>query len=62
MKEIQSCQDAILVAEEALLEALCFDFVVENPHEILVDLIVRYGGDGRDIALCDSAWCIAHDS
>lgn len=59
-EDIQSCQDAILGAEAVLLEALCFDFVIDSPHEILVDLIERYAGD--DLPLGDSAWCIAHDS
>ncbi|OCB84300.1 cyclin-like protein [Sanghuangporus baumii] len=59
-EEIQVCQDAILVAEAGLLEALCFDFVVASPHEILVDLLERYAPD--DEPLCDASWCIAYDS
>lgn len=50
---------AILATEEVLLEAICFDFVVENPHSHLVDIF--------DAALTDDlvqeyAWSIAHDS
>jgi len=42
-----------------LLEAICFDFVVENPHSHLVDIF--------DAALTDEivqeyAWSIVHDS
>ena len=56
---MEDCQDAILAAEEALLEALCFDFAVDHPHEILSDLFEKYD-DG--IPVQEMAWCIAHDS
>ena len=70
MKEIQEYQNVILATEEALLEAICFDFVVETPHEILVDLIERFAGEvtkqspnGALVpSLCDIAWNVAHDS
>ncbi|THH05247.1 hypothetical protein EW145_g4945 [Phellinidium pouzarii] len=61
-QEVQACQDAILITEEVLLEALCFDFVVDSPHEILVDLLERYIQDESEKSLCDAAWSIAHDS
>ncbi|KAI5124546.1 hypothetical protein M0805_003068 [Coniferiporia weirii] len=60
--DIQTCQDAILATEEILLEALCFDFVVDSPHEILVDLLERYVQDESEEPLRDAAWSIAHDS
>ncbi|KAH8117415.1 cyclin-like protein [Phellopilus nigrolimitatus] len=60
--DIQACQDAILATEEVLLEALCFDFVVDSPHETLVDFFDRHLRDESDKSLCDAAWCIAHDS
>jgi cyclin K len=69
-QEIQDYQNVILATEEALLEAICFDFVIETPHEVLVDLIERYAGEitnqssngALGSSLCDIAWNIAHDS
>jgi len=49
----------ILLTEEALLEALCFDFVVEGPHALLVDL---YESHQSELRVQDLAWSIAHDS
>lgn len=34
--------DMILLTEEVLLEALCFDFVVDSPHADLVELFDQY--------------------
>lgn len=69
-QEIQEYQDIILATEETLLESLCFDFVIESPHETLAYLLERYAHDftaqspasSLDPALCDIAWNIAHDS
>lgn len=49
----------ILLTEEVLLEALCFDFVVESPHADLVDLFEKFECATK---LQDYAWTIAHDS
>ncbi|KAI0093641.1 cyclin-like protein [Irpex rosettiformis] len=38
-QELEDSQMAILLTEEVLLEALCFDFVVRSPHTDLVDLL-----------------------
>jgi hypothetical protein len=58
-QEIEEVSSQILAAEEVLLEALCFDFVVESPHADLVDLFDAHGvGDHFQ----DYAWSIAHDS
>ena len=62
LQDIEPCQDAILATEEALLEALCFDFIVSSPHETLVDLFERHTPDDNEDALKDIAWNIAHDS
>lgn len=56
---MDSRQDIILATEEVLLEAICFDFVVDNPHQILVDLFETHGGD---LVLQEIAWSIAYDS
>jgi hypothetical protein len=58
-QEIDEVSNQILNAEEALLEALCFDFVVDSPHADLVDLFETHGVSHR---LQDFAWSIAHDS
>jgi cyclin K len=58
-QEIDEVSSQILAAEEVLLEALCFDFVIDSPHADLVDLF-----DAHDVAyrFQDYSWSIAHDS
>ncbi|CAK5277706.1 unnamed protein product [Mycena citricolor] len=58
-KEVDQCVAAILLTEEALLEAICFDYVIESPHSKLVDLF-----DARDevTSVQNLAWSFAHDS
>ncbi|KAJ8520428.1 hypothetical protein ONZ45_g2786 [Pleurotus djamor] len=58
--EVEQCQNSILLTEEALLEALCFDFLVSSPHADLVDLFDSYGNTSSSV--CEGAWSIAHDS
>lgn len=58
-KEVEQLQATILLTEEFLLEALCFDFVVNNPHAYLVDL---FDSSAPETLLQDYAWSIAHDS
>ncbi|KAF9451053.1 cyclin-like protein [Macrolepiota fuliginosa MF-IS2] len=58
-KEVEQCQTAILLTEEVLLEAICFDFVVENPHSHLVDM---FDAVSTDDLVQEYAWSIAHDS
>ncbi|KAF8894590.1 cyclin-like protein [Infundibulicybe gibba] len=58
-KEVESCQATILLTEEVLLEALCFDFVVDSPHAELVDL---FDSRESDILMQEYAWSLAHDS
>ena len=50
---------AILLTEEVLLEALCFDFVVATPHAELVDL---FDSRGEKPEVEEYAWSIASDS
>ncbi|THH18158.1 hypothetical protein EW146_g2780 [Bondarzewia mesenterica] len=57
--EVEEAANAILSTEEALLEALCFDFVVDSPHAYLVDL---FNAQESNYTLEDYAWSIAHDS
>ncbi|KAF9005626.1 cyclin-like protein [Cyathus striatus] len=58
-KEVDQCQTAILLTEEVLLEALCFDFVVDSPHAELVDL---FDVSNTELQVQDYAWSLAHDS
>lgn len=58
-KEVEEAANAILTTEEVLLEALCFDFVVDSPHADLVDL---FDAQEEEPVLQDYAWSIAHDS
>lgn len=59
MKEVDVCQASILLTEEFLLEALCFDFVVESPHAKIIDLFMAHPLDDQTQ---EAAWSIAHDS
>ncbi|KAG2349933.1 cyclin-like protein [Suillus weaverae] len=58
-REVDQLQNVILLTEEVLLEALCFDFVAPSPHAELIDLFDAYQEDSR---VHDYAWSIAHDS
>ncbi|KAJ6547536.1 cyclin-like protein [Mycena capillaripes] len=58
-KEVELCQASILLTEEVLLDALCFDYVVESPHSKLVDL---FDAHDDDIMVQECAWSFAHDS
>ncbi|KAH9484309.1 Cyclin pch1 [Psilocybe cubensis] len=58
-KEVDQCQAAILLTEEVLLEALCFDFIVESPHAELLDLFETLESD---LEVQEYAWSLAHDS
>ncbi|KII88538.1 hypothetical protein PLICRDRAFT_41708 [Plicaturopsis crispa FD-325 SS-3] len=58
-KEVEQLQAAILNTEEVLLEALCFDFVIESPHACLIELFEAHGDDPL---VQDFSWSIAHDS
>lgn len=48
-----------MLTEEVLLEALCFDFVVDCPHADLVDIFASRPGNQ---IVQEYAWSIAHDS
>lgn len=58
-KEVEEYQNAILLTEEVLLEALCFDFIVTSPHSDLVELF-----DARPTHeyVEEYAWSVANDS
>lgn len=52
-------QLAILIIEESLLEALCFEFVVDSPHAELLDLFEALETEPE---VQEYAWSLAHDS
>lgn len=56
---MDQCQSSILLTEEVLIEALCFDFVVDSPHAELVELFRTHA---PDITTQEYAWSLAHDS
>ncbi|TRM59363.1 cyclin-like protein [Schizophyllum amplum] len=58
-QEVEKIGLDILHTEEYLLEALCFDFLIQNPHNDLIDLFDEAQSDPD---LQDYAWSIAHDS
>ncbi|PWZ00141.1 cyclin-like protein [Testicularia cyperi] len=57
-KDFARWRDIILVFEEVLLESLCFDLIVEHPHEILVKACFRLGVKNEVVRL---AWTILND-
>ena len=56
---MEESQNAILLTEEVLLEALCFDFIVASPHSDLVDL---FDARPETVEVEEYAWSIANDS
>lgn len=57
-KEYARWRDIILVSEEVLLETLCFDLIVQHPHEILVKACFRLGVPEEVVRL---AWSTLND-
>jgi cyclin K len=60
LKDVEQVQTNILLVEEALLEAICFDFTVESPHAYLVDAFDSQGPSHR--LNQEYAWSLANDS
>lgn len=56
---METRQTSILLVEEVLLEAICFDFVVDSPHAELVEL---FNSLEETMLVKEYAWSIAHDS
>ena len=57
--EVDDCLKTILYTEEVLLEALCFDFVVDSPH---AELVALFDSCECDLLVQEYAWSFAHDS
>lgn len=58
-KDYWRWRDVILYNEELLLEALCFDLIIEHPYSSLKEYWRRFGGS-REIA--KTAWACANDT
>ncbi|KAK9348898.1 cyclin-like protein [Lipomyces starkeyi] len=62
-KEYWRWRDIILFNEELLLEAICFDFAIQSPYNILIHYTRKFIKDDKDrIALTKSAWAFLNDS
>lgn len=59
LQEVQRWQKNILATEEVLLDALCFDFIVDHPQAELVDLLTAF--QARE-TLEQYAWTLVNDS
>lgn len=60
-KEYWRWRDNILLNEDLLLEALCFDLRLEPPYKTLYDLLLRYGEENNK-KLRNAAWAFISDS
>ena len=58
-QEVDEIGQGILTAEEVLLDALCFDFVVDSPH---FDLVTLFDMHQLPDMLHDHAFSIANDT
>ncbi|KAK9463831.1 cyclin-like protein [Lipomyces oligophaga] len=66
-KEFWRWRDIILFNEELLLEALCFDFIIETPYQLLLSYTVRFVNDNEETSvhantINRSAWAFINDS
>lgn len=60
-KEYWRWRDTILVNEDLLLEALCFDLQLEHPYRILFDILCYYNVQDNK-RLRNAAWAFVNDS
>lgn len=60
-KEYWRWKDNILLNEEILLEAICFDLSLEPPYKILFDLLAIFGEQDNK-RLRNAAWAFVSDS
>ena len=59
-REYWRWRDNILMNEDLLLEALCFDLSLESPYATLFRLLVRFGAD-QNKRLRNAAWAFVND-
>jgi protein BUR2 len=60
-KEYWRWRDTILMNEDLLLEALCFDLQLEHPYRILFDILCYYNVQDNK-RLRNAAWAFVNDS
>ena len=60
-KEYWRWRDVILLNEDVMLEALCFDLSLEPPYKTLFEQLV-YFGEGDNTRLRNAAWAFVNDS
>lgn len=60
-KDFWRWRDTLLLNEDVLLEALCFDLTVESPHKLLFDLLKRLEAE-HNKKLRNAAWAFVNDS
>ena len=60
-KEYWKWRDNILLNEDLLLEAICFDLRLEPPYKKLYDLLLMFG-EGSNKKLRNAAWAFISDS
>jgi protein BUR2 len=60
-KEYWRWRDTILVNEDLLLEALCFDLQLEHPYRVLFDILCYYNVHDNK-RLRNAAWAFVNDS
>jgi len=60
-KDFWRWRDTLLLNEDVLLEALCFDLSVESPHKLLFDLLKRLEAE-HNKKLRNAAWAFVNDS
>lgn len=60
-KDYWRWRDTLLLHEDVLLEALCFDLAVESPHRLLFDLLKRLAVE-HNKPLRNAAWAFVNDA
>jgi len=60
-KDYWRWRDTLLLNEDVLLEALCFDLAVESPHRLLFDLLKRLAVE-HNKTLRNAAWAFVNDA
>ena len=60
-KEFWRWRDTILLYEDEVLEALCFDLMLESPYRALYNLLITFGVEDNK-PLRNAAWSFVNDS
>ncbi len=60
-KEYWRWRDVILLSEDVMLEAICFDLSLEPPYKTLFEQLVFFG-EGDNNRLRNAAWAFVNDS